>query len=525
MEALQLVWLPIGLALNVIEQALFLLIRWYDAYCYTPLQTTLSPFVAKVPRAVDIRGRKVDVFTANIVSWSRTALVIPIAWCLKYDHPLVAFLCVLLHDFLDHLDGIVAKVQKSIFGQLDDPLLGGFMDAFCDKIVNCLALWSILLVTDFSSMTTSETWLFVGACAVIIAYEFVLGVVRVQDYFQAYYFRKYCAGEGQESPNVAAVMEGKLKEKLESLGIGFLCLAQAAANPMESVSGMVGVLCLLLSIRLAHASLQHKLKPRRQQQNNTSKQPIVHTTVTGTDSGAKFTYDESTDGNDTEDKEIQADIDGNQEVHIPEIHRNMSVYEADLDSDDDDEKSDVEKDQLPTTPSRSLLTRTHSVPTWRPDGRKMDKVYTVGCFDLFHDGHRILLERLQSLGKQVIVGIHDSRSIFKLKKKVPIDSTTKRMANVKKYASMVFCIHGTDPTPYLRCIYDEEESSDSMYVRGDDMPNFPSRKFIESVMPIHFLPYSEFISSTKIRKEVYNASMFGPHVLNDDDNDHAAMFY
>ena len=73
-------------------------------------------------------------------------------------------------------------------------------------------------------------------------------------------------------------------------------------------------------------------------------------------------------------------------------------------------------------------------------------------------------------------------------------------------------------------MYDADETCSSMYVRGDDMPNFPARKFIESVMPIHFLPYSEFVSSTKIRKEVYNASMFGPHAVNDESHDHA-MFY
>ena len=38
---------------------------------------------------------------------------------------------------------------------------------------------------------------------------------------------------------------------------------------------------------------------------------------------------------------------------------------------------------------------------------------------------------------KVIVGVHDSRSIFKLKKKVPIDSTEKRMTNVKEYADVV----------------------------------------------------------------------------------------
>ena len=27
----------------------------------------------------------------------------------------------------------MAKVQKTVYGPIDDPILGGFMDAFCDK--------------------------------------------------------------------------------------------------------------------------------------------------------------------------------------------------------------------------------------------------------------------------------------------------------------------------------------------------------------------------------------------------------
>ena len=38
---------------------------------------------------------------------------------------------------------------------------------------------------------------------------------------------------------------------------------------------------------------------------------------------------------------------------------------------------------------------------------------------------------------QIIVGVHDSRSIFQLKKRVPIDDTYTRMMNVKKYADVV----------------------------------------------------------------------------------------
>ena len=38
---------------------------------------------------------------------------------------------------------------------------------------------------------------------------------------------------------------------------------------------------------------------------------------------------------------------------------------------------------------------------------------------------------------QVIVGVHNDESYFKLKKKQPIDNTEKRMEKVKKYADQV----------------------------------------------------------------------------------------
>lgn len=44
--------------------------------------------------------------------------------------------------------------------------------------------------------------------------------------------------------------------------------------------------------------------------------------------------------------------------------------------------------------------RSNSVPLHVFDTR-VDKVYTVGCFDLFHRGHITLLQRMKTLGKQV----------------------------------------------------------------------------------------------------------------------------
>lgn len=45
------------------------------------------------------------------------------------------------------------------------------------------------MVTDIREFSSTGVWLYVGACGVIIVYEFILGVVRVQDYFAAYYER------------------------------------------------------------------------------------------------------------------------------------------------------------------------------------------------------------------------------------------------------------------------------------------------------------------------------------------------
>ena len=47
-------------------------------------------------------------------------------------------------------------------------------------------------------------------------------------------FRKYGDQQLSDSTNIAAVMEGKLKEKLESLGIAGLCLSQASRAPIET---------------------------------------------------------------------------------------------------------------------------------------------------------------------------------------------------------------------------------------------------------------------------------------------------
>lgn len=131
-----------------------------------------------------------------------------------------------------------------------------------------------------------------------------------------------------------------------------------------------------------------------------------------------------------------------------------------------------------------------------------NQIYTVGCFDYFHYGHKEFFNNLRKHGKQIIAGIHDDSSLEKLKNLKPSDheSLTIRMHNVKTYADIVYVIPSTDPTLFIQMIDDKNENS-KCYIRADDMRNFPGIEYVSSVMPIIYLPYTKGVSSTQIRKE------------------------
>ena len=46
----------------------------------------------------------------------------------------------------------------------------------------------------------------------------------------------------------------------------------------------------------------------------------------------------------------------------------------------------------------------------------------------------------------------------------------------------MLCIGGTDPTTYLSSAMCDLDDETALYVRGDDMPNFPARHFIETII-------------------------------------------
>jgi len=153
-----------------------------------------------------------------------------------------------------------------------------------------------------------------------------------------------------------------------------------------------------------------------------------------------------------------------------------------------------------------LLAEVNTLKPRLPEGWEDRKVYTIGCFDLFHRGHQNVLLALREFGYFIVAGIHDDESYFKLKNKYTIDNLETRMKNVRPFVDQLFVIPSTDPLLYIQSVVSEQDIANGSccYARGDDMLNFPGREWVESVMPVHFVPRTESCSSTLIRT-IYHA--------------------
>ncbi len=234
------------------------LVRVHDRY-YDLVMAACTPFCRVMPR--EVCG--VTVFTANIVTYGRGLLVVPIALAMKYGYPRSACFLILWHDFLDHLDGVVAKQQaRDGRSKGDDGAYGAFVDAQMDKLVFCLCLWSFLLLAAWPTSHLAGSATIIGTSALLFGLEFTIACVRTGDYFRVKLTPQNDAKSGK-SPALRAVSEGKLKQKFESVGISLyaLCLpdpTSTAAFPYV----VTGTICLWFAVFFSYQSLLHKLRAR-----------------------------------------------------------------------------------------------------------------------------------------------------------------------------------------------------------------------------------------------------------------------
>jgi phosphatidylglycerophosphate synthase len=223
-------------------------------------------------------------FTANFITYARTLLVIPCLMLLAWGHHFLPSFIVLLVDFGDFLDGVVARywvdkrkeretrdgTKKRCIGSVQDfdssespqdltswvadhrdRSYGGFVDAICDKvfIVPC---WIFLLSTVescgyFTSVQYTTLWS-------LICLEVASGTIR----FKAFY-----SGTGVAAPRVEALNFsssavkadhiGKVKQTFEMVG---------SALFIQPAFRWLGLIFLTATIPLAYESVRRKVSDR-----------------------------------------------------------------------------------------------------------------------------------------------------------------------------------------------------------------------------------------------------------------------
>lgn len=130
-------------------------------------------------------------------------------------------------------------------------------------------------------------------------------------------------------------------------------------------------------------------------------------------------------------------------------------------------------------------------------------VLTFGVYDMFHVGHLNLLESAKKFGDYLVVGVGSDKSVEdeprkKLKTVIPEDQRLKIIQSLKCVDEAFIY---TDYNDLNKAIV---EIDPDIYVRGSDWrEDFPGENSLKVLhIPVAFVPYTEGISSTKIKEKL-----------------------
>lgn len=124
--------------------------------------------------------------------------------------------------------------------------------------------------------------------------------------------------------------------------------------------------------------------------------------------------------------------------------------------------------------------------------------YLPGCFDLYHEGHRAILQRAKALSGMLIVGVltDDGAAAYKRR---PIQSELTRLGNVRdlRYVDWAVLQPGTNPTSTLQRLAALGYKPDVLF-HGDDWTELREGHADLARLGIAFqlLPYTHGVSTT-----------------------------
>ena len=132
--------------------------------------------------------------------------------------------------------------------------------------------------------------------------------------------------------------------------------------------------------------------------------------------------------------------------------------------------------------------------------------FTAGVFDLFHVGHLNLLERCKEMCDYLVVGICGDDYVRDIKKKEPVYSENERLRIINSLKcvdkAIIISIEATeDKMLALKEIgFDVLFSGDDW--KGTERYNRTEKQFAEYGVSIEYLPYTQGISTTQIKKNL-----------------------
>ncbi|WP_222942415.1 adenylyltransferase/cytidyltransferase family protein [Arenibacter arenosicollis] len=124
--------------------------------------------------------------------------------------------------------------------------------------------------------------------------------------------------------------------------------------------------------------------------------------------------------------------------------------------------------------------------------KKYKKMYTSGCFDIFHYGHLNILKKSKGMCDHLIVGVSTDELILKAKGRLPVIPFEERIKLVKAISYVDEVIPQVDKNKQ-RIV--DEYNIDAISV-GDDWKG----RFPKTTCPVEYVTYTANVSSTILRE-------------------------
>ncbi|MFD0762566.1 adenylyltransferase/cytidyltransferase family protein [Lutibacter aestuarii] len=123
--------------------------------------------------------------------------------------------------------------------------------------------------------------------------------------------------------------------------------------------------------------------------------------------------------------------------------------------------------------------------------KKFNKMYTSGCFDIFHYGHLNILERTKKMCNYLVVGVSTDELILKEKGRLPVIPFNERIRIIEALSFVDQVIPQVDKNK--QAIVDRH-NIDAISV-GEDWKG----KFPKTTCHVEYLPYTYSVSSTILK--------------------------